>query len=206
MPGFKMPTIKISGFREMSTDDIKSALSDVRVPSVKASDLDPRRMDLPKVDLSKIDLSKLDIDLSGITTAVSEAASSVAERTPLRRKRRSRLRFVITGLIVAAIGYLVVRNAQWLRTRAADAAQRIRERTEAERVNQSLEPLGSDNGLYADTDVAIPIEADAFADTLPSAEPELPTASEELAHTMGSESRVGVYGERLTDEDRLPPA
>jgi hypothetical protein len=178
MPGYKLPSIKIPGLRDMSADDIRGALSDVRIPDVKVGDLDPRNVELPRVDLSK-----LDIDLSGISSAMSDAASSVAERNPLRKQRPSRWPLVIGGLIVAAIGFIVVRNAAWFRDRATDVGQRIRERSEAARVDESLEPLGVDNGTYAG-DMAIPIEPDAYADSLPSAEQPLPTATEELAGSL----------------------
>jgi hypothetical protein len=178
MPGYKLPSIKISGLRDMSADDIKDALSDVRMPDVKVSDLDPRNVDLPRVDLSK-----LDIDLSGISSAMSDAAASVAERNPLRKKRPSRWPLVIGGLIVAVFGFIVVRNAAWFRDRATEVGLRIKERAEAARVDQSLEPLDVDNGAYAG-EIAIPIEPDAYADSLPSAEQPLPTATEELAGSL----------------------
>ena len=195
MPSFKLPTKPIQGLRDMSADDIRSALSDVHVPEIKASDLDPRNIDLPKVDLSKIDLSK--IDLSGLTGAVSDAATNVVDRTPLRRERPSRWPLVIGGLIVAAIGVIVVRNADWFKARASEVADAIRERTEVDRVDESLEPLEpiGTNGAFAG-DVAIPIEPDPYAASLPSAEQELPTATEELVETYGLESR---------EESGIPP-
>jgi len=39
MPEFKLPTIRLRGFREMTTDDIKSALAEVPRPDVKLSDI-----------------------------------------------------------------------------------------------------------------------------------------------------------------------
>jgi hypothetical protein len=178
MPGFKLPSITIPGLRDMTTDDIRGALSDVRIPDVKVSDLDPRNVELPRVDLSK-----LDIDLSGISSAMSDAATSVAERNPLRKQRPSRWPLVIGGLIAAAFAVVVVRNATWFRDRATEVGQRIKERSEAARVDESLEPFDVNNGAYSG-DIAIPIEPDAYADSLPSAEQPLPTASEELAGSL----------------------
>ena len=180
MPSLKLPSASISGLRDMSTDDIKSALADVRVPEVRMSDLDPR----------KVDLSKLDIDLSGISDAVSAAAATAAERNPLRRKRPSRWPFVIAGLVIAAVAVIVVRNAGRLRAQADEVGRKIRERSEADRIEGSLEPIGYDDGAFAG-DVAIPVEPDAYADTLPSAEIELPTASEELAESASTRMRSG---------------
>lgn len=192
MPGFTLPTIQIPGLRDMSTDDIRSALSDVRVPEVKASDFDPRKVELPRVDLSKVD-----VDLSGLSAAVSDAAAAVAERNPLRRKRRSRRRLVIGGLIAAVVGLVVVRNASWFRDRFDDIGRRIRERSAADHVDESLAPLGVDNGGPAGG-IALPIEPDAYAHSLPSAELEQPTTSEELAEIMGERMpEAGLETERI---------
>ena len=49
-------------------------------------------------------------------------------------------------------------------------SRRARERMDAERVSGSLEPFGSDEEAYTGS-VGIPIQADAYADTLPSAAP-----------------------------------
>lgn len=202
MPGYKLPSIKIPGLRDMSTDDIRDALSDVRIPDIKVSDLDPRNVELPRVDLSK-----LDIDLSGISSAMSDAAASVAERNPLRKQRPSRWPLVIGGLIVAAVGFIIVRNAAWFRDRATEVGQRIRERSEAARVDESLEPLGVDNGAYAG-DIAIPVEPDAYADSLPSAEQPLPGATEELAGSLADRMAepAGHEAERIGGYESDRPA
>ena len=39
MPEFKLPTFKLRGFRDMTTDDIKTALSEVPRPDVKLADI-----------------------------------------------------------------------------------------------------------------------------------------------------------------------
>jgi len=186
MPSFKLPAISIPGLREMSTDDIRNAVSDIRVPEVKLSDLDPRKADLPRLDLSQVDI---DLSRAGIESAIASAAATASEHNPLRRRRPSRWPKVIAGLVIAAVAILVVRNASWIRDRAREAAQRLRERADADRIDGSLEPVGMDDNGYA-TDVAIPIESDPYSDSLPSAAPEIPTAGQELADAL-SERVVG---------------
>ena len=196
MPTFKLPAVPIPGLREMSTDDIRHTLSDVRVPeiklpdNIKLPDIDPRKVDLqgsvPKIDLSKIDLSKMDlskVDLSKIAVpaAVASMAMNAAERAHLRRKRRSRRPYLVAGLAVAAIGFLVLRNLDWVRARISDVGRRLRQFQDADRVDASLEPIGNANGTYTDDLTAIPIEPAAYTSTAPSEETTFPTASEELA-------------------------
>jgi hypothetical protein len=154
MPELKLPEVRIRGLREMKTDDIKKALSEVPRPDVKLSDLDPRSIDLTKIELPRVDLAA--------------AANAVAERNPLRPRRRSRAPMVLAGLIIAGLGTLAVMNLGWLRARITEVVDRARTRMDASRVNDSLEPIPLEAGDYTGT-VGIPIQADTFADTLPSA-------------------------------------
>ena len=156
MPVLKLPGVKLRGFRDMTADDVKQALSDAR-PDLKLSDLDPRQMDLPKIDLSGIDLPG----------AASAAAAAAAERNPLRR-RRSRRPMFIAGLVVAVLGLLAIANAGWIRARLAELGERARTRMDADQVNESLEPIDGEDA-YTGT-IGIPVQPGAFADTLPSAE------------------------------------
>lgn len=159
MPEIKLPEVKLPGLRDMRAEDIKHAISEAR-PDVKLSDLDPRGFELPKIELPRVDLAG----------AASAAAATVAEHNPLRQKRRSRAPMIVAGLLIAGLGTLAALNLGWLRTRLGEAFDRIRSRMDAARVERSLEPVQIESDLYTGT-VGIPIQADTFADTLPSAEP-----------------------------------
>jgi hypothetical protein len=159
MPEIKLPEVKLPGLRDMRAEDIKHAISEAR-PDVKLSDLDPRGFELPKFDLPRVDLAG----------AASAAAATVAEHNPLRQKRRSRAPMIVAGLIIAGLGTLAALNLGWLRTRLSEAMDRVRTRIDAARVDGSLEPVQLESDSYTGT-VGIPIQADTFADTLPSAEP-----------------------------------
>lgn len=159
MPEIKLPEVKLPGLRDMRADDIKHAISEAR-PDVKLSDLDPRGFELPKIDLPRVDLAG----------AANAAAATVAEHNPLRQKRRSRAPMIVAGLLIAGLGTLAALNLGWLRTRLSEAVDRIRARMDASRVDSSLEPVQLESDSYTGT-VGIPIQADTFADTLPSAEP-----------------------------------
>ena len=50
-------------------------------------------------------------------------------------------------------------------------SQRARERMDADQVSDSLEPLGTDEEAWTGS-IGIPVQGDAYADTLPSAAPE----------------------------------
>jgi hypothetical protein len=164
MPEFKLPEVRIPGLRDMNTDDIKQSMADVPRPDIKLSDLDPRRVDFPKIDLSRLDLSRLDLsklDLAG-------AANAAAARNPLRKRQPSRLPILLTGLVVAALGVFAILNVDWLRARATDVGQRVKSRIDAARVNDSLERIEGDEDSYS-ASVGIPVQADDFAGSLPTA-------------------------------------
>jgi hypothetical protein len=189
----------------MSPDDIKHALSDVHVPEIKLGDIDPRKvelpaslskMDLPRIDLSKIDVSKVDLSKVAVPAAVASLAMNAAERAHLRRKRRSRRPYLIAGLVLAALAFVVARNMEWIRARAAEVGERIRQSRDAGTVDGALEPIGSGNGAYTDDVAAIPIEPEAYAGSLPSDEPAFPTASEELETEIAD--RVPAVGESVS--------
>jgi hypothetical protein len=55
----KMPTITLPGLgqgRRRATDDARKATSDLGLPAIDWSKLDPSKIDLSKIDLSKLDL------------------------------------------------------------------------------------------------------------------------------------------------------
>jgi hypothetical protein len=161
MPEFKLPTIRLRGFREMTTDDIKNALSEVPRPDVKLSDIADAAVQATQAAAKAAQEA---------AAAAQSAAQSVAERTPIREQQRSRRPLFVLGIVVASLGLVALVNADRIRARVAEMTQRARERMEAERVSGSLEQFGSDEEAYTGS-VGIPIQADAYADTLPPAAP-----------------------------------
>jgi hypothetical protein len=130
LPEIHLPDVKLpEGLRDMSRQDIQSAIND-RLP---------RKMELPDVDLSKIDLSRI------------ELPKAVEDRLP--RKRRSNPILPIAAL--AAIGGLVA-TAWWLIT-SPTAMLRVRET--ADRVRARMGWTGMDDTDLEDRlDTLVPDE------------------------------------------------
>ena len=151
-----MPELRIKEVRlpelhlpEMSRDDITRTIGDA-ARDIDLSRLDPRRLDVP--DLSDIsrELSKIDLP-----KAVQNATGS----------RRSRLPFVIGGLLTLGLVAFAVATSPVLRPRLEAAAKRARERVEelrAERMGPAEEPHAFDAA------VAVPIEPTAFSADAPT--------------------------------------
>jgi hypothetical protein len=184
MPEFKLPTFKLRGFRDMTTDDIKSALSEVPRPDVKLADIADAAIQATQAAAKAA---------TEAAAAAQSAAQSAAERAPIRQQRSRRPLFVL-GVVVATLGIVALANADRIRPRLAEMSRRARERMDAERVSGSLERLGSDEEAYTGG-VGIPIQADAYADTLP------PAAPSESPH-----GESNVYGERETVPSEENPA
>ena len=160
MPEFKLPTFKLRGFRDMTTDDIKTALSEVPRPDVKLADIADAAIQATQAAAKAA---------TEAAAAAQSAAQSAAERAPTREQRSRRPLFVL-GVVVASLGLVALANVDRIRPRLAEMSRRARERIDAERVSGSLERLGSDEEAYTGS-VGIPIQADAYADTLPPAAP-----------------------------------
>jgi hypothetical protein len=163
MPQFKLPTIRLRGFREMTTDDISQALSDV--PRPKLADI---------ADAAVAATQAAAKAAQEAAAAAQAAAASAAERAPLPQlpqRQRSRRPLFVLGIVVASLGILALANADKIRGRVAEMSQRARERMDADQVSDSLEPLGTDEEAWTGS-VGIPVQGDAYADTLPSAVPE----------------------------------
>ena len=88
---------------------------------------------------------------------------------------------------------MALANVDRIRPRLAEMSRRARERIDAERVSGSLERLGSDEEAYTGS-VGIPIQADAYADTLPPAAPS-------GCRSYGRESNVYGEGETVPSEE-----
>jgi hypothetical protein len=195
MPEFKLPTIKLPGFREMTHEDITQAIADVPRPNVRLADI---------ADAAVAATQAAAKAAQEAAAAAQSAAQSAAERAPISpiRQRRSRRPLFIVGTVLATLGLVALANADRIRPRLAELSRRARERMDAERVSGSLEPLGSDEETYTGS-VGIPIQADAYADTLP------PVAPSETPKPAGYESPYGesnVYGEGETVPSEENPA
>ena len=166
MPEFKLPTIKIRGFREMNTDDIKQALSDVPRPDVNLADIADAA-----VAATQAAAKAAQEAAAAAQSAAQSAAERAVERSPIRERGRSRRPLLVLGIVVAGIGIAALLNSDRLRARVSEVSKRARERMDANRVSDSLEGFASDEEAYTGS-VGIPVQADAYADTLPSASPE----------------------------------
>jgi hypothetical protein len=191
MPEFKLPTVKLRGFREMSKDDIKQALSDVPRPDVKLTDI---------ADAAIAATQAAAKAAQEAAVAAQSAAQSAAERAPapIGQRQRSRRPLFVLGVVVASLGIVALANADKIRSRVAEMSQRARERMEAARVDDSLEPLATDEEAWAGS-VGIPVRGDAYADTLPSA---APTSMDQTPQPVGYGTNAYAESEQLTDEYR----
>jgi hypothetical protein len=186
MPEFKLPTVKLRGFREMTTDDIKQTLSDVPLPDVKFADI---------ADAAVAATQAAAKAAQEAAAAAQSAAQSVAERAPIGQQRRSRRPLFVLGIVVASLGIVALANADRIRSRVAEMSQRARERMEAEQVNDSLEPLASDEEAWTGS-VGIPVRGDAYADTLP------PVASEPTPQPVGYGTNAYAEGNQVREDYR----
>ena len=184
MPEFKLPTFKLRGFRDMTTDDIKSALSEVPRPDVKLADIADAAIQATQAAAKAA---------TEAAAAAQSAAQSAADRAPIRQQRSRRPLFVL-GVVVASLGLVALANVDRIRPRLAEMSRRARERIDAERVSGSLERLGSDEEAYMGS-VGIPVQADAYADSLP------PAATSEAPY-----GESNVYGEGGTVPSEENPA
>ncbi len=181
MPEFKLPTFKLRGFRDMTTDDIKSALSEVPRPDVKLADIAEAAIQATQAAAKAA---------TEAAAAAQSAAQSATERVPIRQQRSRRPLFVL-GVVVASLGLVAIANIDRIRPRLAEMSRRARERIDAERVSGSLERLGSDEEAFTGS-VGIPIQADTYADTLPPAAP---------SESPYAESNVYGEGETVSSEE-----
>ena len=162
-----MPTLRIREVRlpelhlpEMSREDISRAIGDA-TRDIDLSRLDPRGKELPEIELPKVDLKK--IDLSGI-----DLPKAVASASALRGgSRRSRVPFVIGGLItLGLVGYALM-TSPTVRPRLTSLGQRLKERVDERRAAMEARREAEDAHAF-DAAVAVPIEPAAFADSAPT--------------------------------------
>lgn len=153
-----MPTLSIKEVRlpelhlpEMSRDDITKTIGDT-ARDIDLSRLDPRRIEMPDLADIQRELSKVDVP------------KAVAGVTMLGRAApRSRLPFVIGGLLTLGLVAFAVATSPILRPRLEAAARRARERMDEMRA----ERMSHDEAHAFDAAVAVPIEPAAFSAEAP---------------------------------------
>jgi hypothetical protein len=191
MPEFKLPAVKLPGFRDMTTDDIRQTLSDVPRPEIKLS------------EIADAAAAATQAAAQAAADAAASVAQIAAERNP-RRQRASRRPMVVAGIFVTVLGLIALANAGWIRARLSEMGQRARQRMDAERVDDSLERLG-DEDAYTNG-VGISVEPEAYADTLPSATPAgmtpEPVAYEASAFERSDVEGNAPYGDAGIDAER----
>ena len=116
MPEFKLPTIKLPGFREMTTDDITQAIADVPRPNVKLADI---------ADAAIAATQAAAKAAQEAAAAAQSAAQSAAERAPISpiRQQRSRRPLFVLG-VVASLGLVALANVDRIRPRLAEISRR----------------------------------------------------------------------------------
>lgn len=158
-----MPTLTRKSFQlpelhlpEMRRDDIAKTLSDVRHElgevrrEIDKSRADIAKLHLPKFEMPDVDLSRLD---------VPKAVTSAAQSAGLMKKRRSRVPFVIGGLITLGLLVWAALRSPTVQERFRTVAHDAREKIDAMRAQADLEAHAFD---AADT---MPVEGSAYADT-----------------------------------------
>jgi hypothetical protein len=130
---------------EISRDDIKRSLSEMRMPDVDLPDSVTKR-DWPKFEMPDVDLGK--------------AVAGVAAAAHIGRRSRSRWPFAVGGLIIAGVATAAILSNETIRAKIAGAFEALRERVSAMR---------STDYDQLDIDQDDPIAFDA-ADTAPITE------------------------------------
>ena len=141
MPALRMPTFQIPELRlpEMSREDIARVIGDARAD-----------VDLPKVDLSSVDIPK----------AISAAAEAAGISRP---SRRSRLPFVIGGLVTLGLVGFALMTSPMVRPRLTTLGQKVKERIDELRASD-----GPEEAHAFDAAVTVPVQPSAFADDAPA--------------------------------------
>lgn len=143
MPALRLRELQLPELHlpEMSRDDVVRVINDAR-------------REVPKVDLPDVDIPR------AIATAV--------EATGIRRDpRRSRLPFVIGGLITLGLVGFALLTSPLVRPRLADLGQKVKLRLDARRSTEDAE-AGSPDARAFDSAVAVQIEPAAFAEAAPA--------------------------------------
>jgi hypothetical protein len=143
---FRIPELRLP---EMSRDDIAKALGEARkeIGEVRKDlnefrrdfempKVDLTKVEMPKVDLSAVDLSK--VDVGKMSDSARKSARQAAERAGIVAKRRSRLPFVILGIVTFGLVAWAMSSPS-IKTRMRDAAEKARQRMADRRSAWDLE-------------------------------------------------------------------
>jgi len=205
MPQLKLPNLRLPGFRDMSTDDIKQALADVPRPEVNLADI---------ADAAIAATQAATKAAQDAAAAAQAAAMTAAERTPIRQGR-SRRPLLLLGVVAAGVGIFALANAERIRSKAAELGERARERIDAARADDALEPTGFEqmerDDVAAATGVGIPVRGDAYAAGLPSSAPSTGPAQEPRSQRpQPVEAQTTAHGrngaDRTQDQDERAEA
>lgn len=160
MPALRLREVQLPELHlpEMSRDDIVRVIGDVDLRR-----LDPRQMDLPEIDLSRVDLPKVDLPDIDLPKAFANAveAARIGRGSP-----RSRLPFVIGGLVTLGLVGFALLTSPMVRPRLTEVGQKVRQRIDARRA--AGEATDPDAPHAVDAAIAVPIEPAAFADEAPA--------------------------------------
>jgi hypothetical protein len=198
MPQLKLPNIRLPGFRDMSTDDIKQALADVPRPEVNLADI---------ADAAIAATQAATKAAQEAAAAAQSAAMTAAERTPIKQGR-SRRPLLLLGVLAAGVGIFALANAERIRSKAAELGERARERMDAMRDDDSgastaFEQMGDD--VASATGVGIPVRGDAYAEGLPSASATGAAKEARPQRAQAVEAQPTPYGrngvDRTQDQD-----
>lgn len=141
MPELRLREVRLPELRlpEMTREDIVRTIGDAR-----------RDLDLSAIDLSRVDLSRVDVPRA--IASATKAAGLV------RATRRSRLPFVLGGLVaLGVIGFAILRSPA-VRPRVEEAGRRARQAIDERRAAMAT---AESDGAAVDP-VAVPIEPDAY--------------------------------------------
>ena len=194
MPDLRLKDVRLPVLRlpEMSREDISAALGDVRRDIAEASrdiaeasrDIDLSKVEVPKIDLSKIELPKVDVSRSDVSKAVDSAAKAVGVR-----RSRSRVPFVIAGLVTLGVVVWALLSSPAVAPRLRAAATKARERLDEMRQGDDFD---SDEQRAFDAAIAVPVEPSAYSDLLSSADSPFSESPSDLPDGLGTESTANM--------------
>jgi hypothetical protein len=180
MPELKIKDVRLPALRlpEMSRDDIGKALGDVRRDIADAGrDIADAGRD---IDLSKVELPKVDVSRADISKAVESAAQAVG----VRSKSRSRVPFVIAGIVtIGLVAWAMFSSPMTPRLRAA--AARARERLDE--VRRGFDD-DTDEAMAFDAAVAVPVQPSAYSDAVTSTDSPFAEPPTDLPDGLGNGS------------------
>ena len=148
----RLPELRLP---EISREEIIKSFSEIRRP-----DLEMPAIEWPKVDLSRIEVTRDDVDkaILGVSAAARLLRPAV---------RSARLPLAIGVVVIAAIAAVAILSRPPVRERLASAAREAQRRIDDARNGTAALEVEEDitDGTTPDA-VAIPVEPDAFLETI----------------------------------------